>query len=95
MGQSRTAEVGITAICRVLALRRHSGESGTVSGGIGLIVIGGVMWLLAYYLPRRINWPEKSSSLASIRNRPGEAIARVLGPALIVLGLVVAIASAA
>jgi hypothetical protein len=66
-----------------------------VSGGIGLIVIGSVMWLVAYFVPRRVNWADKSAVVGAARNRPGEAIARILGPALIVVGVVVVIASAA
>lgn len=66
-----------------------------MSGGIGLMVIGSVMWLAAYYFPRRFHWAERSDATRSMRNRPGEAIARVVGPSLMVVGLVLVIGAAA
>jgi hypothetical protein len=63
--------------------------------GISLVGIGAAIWLVAYYLPARvIDWSTKPQLVRSMRNRVGETIARVLGPVLVVGGLVLVVTAA-
>jgi hypothetical protein len=66
-----------------------------MASGASLIAIGVLMWGLGYFLPNAIlgaRSPENPKW--SFRNPLGEAICRVLGPVLIILGLIAMIGAA-
>jgi hypothetical protein len=53
-----------------------------------LIIVGAALFLVGFLLRRVVNWGEVPESLRSFRNRPGEWVSLVLGPALVVGGIV-------
>lgn len=59
-----------------------------MGSGLVLIAVGAALWLVVYFVPSRMNWSDAIGG----RNRVGETLARVLGPALVAIGVVAVVA---
>lgn len=55
---------------------------------MSLILIGVLLLLVGFGLPRLVKWDKLPDATRSMRNRPGEIISLVLGPILIIVGVV-------